>query len=99
MAERLRQGWALGSSRDDAHRRHPALVAWDALPEEQREKDRQVVCSLPSMLADAGLDIARTEPEAPQPADARPTGHGPTGPRNTSPPHLPAEIASAGAAL
>ena len=68
MAERLRQGWLLGPHRDEAQRRHPALVPWSELPESQREKDRQVVRALPSMLADAGLAIARALPDQ-DPAD------------------------------
>lgn len=80
MAERLRHGWVLGEHRDDAQRTHPALMEWDVLPEDQREKDRQVVRSLPSMLADAGLAIARAEPEASERAD-----HDPAGPRPDQP--------------
>jgi len=33
------RGWRPGP-RDDAARTHPNLVGWDALPEEQRDKDR-----------------------------------------------------------
>ena len=62
-AERLRHGWTLGQVRDEARRRHPSLVPWADLPEPQREKDRQVVRGLPSMLADAGLAIVRAEPD------------------------------------
>lgn len=60
MAERLRAGWSPGRVRDDAARRHPALVPWPELPEEERDKDRRVVLDLPAMLADAGLTIVRT---------------------------------------
>ena len=63
MAERLRHGWTLGQVRDEARRRHPSLVPWADLPEPQREKDRQVVRGLPSMLADGGLAIVRAEPD------------------------------------
>jgi hypothetical protein len=82
MAERLRHGWALGPVRDEARRLHPALVSWSELPEAQREKDRQVVRGLPSMLADAGLAIVRAEPEEKQflrSGTATGTGGGPSG--------------------
>lgn len=73
-AERLRAGWVCGAVRDDAARRHPALVPWSALPEAEREKDRRVVLDLAPMLADAGLTIVRTaggEPGSGYGADGR----------------------------
>lgn len=91
-AERLRRGWRLGPLRDEARQVHPALLAWADLPEPQREKDRQVVRGLPSMLADAGLAIARAEPEETEPAGSPPSGDGPPapGPALTQPrPHTP----------
>lgn len=64
-AERQRQGWQWGRERDNAVRLHPGLVPWQQLPESEREKDRQVVRSLPELLADAGLAIVRMEASSP----------------------------------
>jgi RyR domain len=59
--QRRTTGWARGAVRDDAGKRHPDLVAWSQLSEEVREKDRDVVRNLPTMLATVGLHIARRE--------------------------------------
>jgi hypothetical protein len=58
MHERLAAGWARGP-RDDAARTHPSLVPWDELDEPEKEKDREVVRTIPELLASAGLTIAR----------------------------------------
>jgi voltage-gated potassium channel Kch len=57
--ERLGQGWVYDSQRDDTKKRHPDLVPWARLPEEDREKDRQVIRAIPGILADVGLGIVR----------------------------------------
>ncbi|MGH6657181.1 MAG: RyR domain-containing protein [Actinocrinis sp.] len=62
LAERRTRGWTLGRTRDEAAKKHPAMVGWDALPEDERDKDRDAVRQLPAMLADAGLSIIRVEP-------------------------------------
>lgn len=61
-AERRGHGWAWGPRHDEAARRHPDLVPWRLLPEQEKDKDRQAVRSIPAMLADAGLAIIRSEP-------------------------------------
>lgn len=40
--QRLRDGWVWGPARDDAAKRHPSLVDYDALSEGEKEYDRQV---------------------------------------------------------
>jgi hypothetical protein len=59
FAEREHSGWRHGRVRDEARKLHPSLVPWDLLPEEQREKARQVVQALPGLLTDLGLGIVR----------------------------------------
>jgi hypothetical protein len=73
MAERLRTGWSYGAVRDEAAKRHPTMVPWDELTDEQKEKDRQAVRGFPAMLADAGLVIVRVEAAD---GEAPPTGRG-----------------------
>ena len=41
---------------------HPSLVPWGELSEAEREKDRDVARLLPTLLARAGLQVARLEP-------------------------------------
>lgn len=38
--QRRSEGWSYGPSRDDAGKRHPCLVAYDELPESEKEYDR-----------------------------------------------------------
>ncbi|CAJ65310.1 MULTISPECIES: NAD-binding protein [Frankia] len=60
--EREAKGFALGPTHQDgADRRHPAMVDWSALSEIDRDRDRDVIRSLPAILAHAGLRIVRLE--------------------------------------
>ena len=59
MGERARRGWKYGPDRDDATLTHPDMVPWQELTEAARDKDREAVSALPSILGDAGLDIVR----------------------------------------
>jgi len=56
--ERRANKWQLGP-RDDQKKLHPSLVDWADLPEPERQKDRDAVGDLPTVLADAGLQIVR----------------------------------------
>jgi hypothetical protein len=59
MAERRRQGWTYAKIRDNARKLHPLLVAWDQLPEREREKDRATVRALPGLVETAGFRVRR----------------------------------------
>jgi hypothetical protein len=52
-------GWRYGPIRDNEAKLHPDLRPWSELGEEERHKDRNVVLSLPAILADAGYRIVR----------------------------------------
>jgi ryanodine receptor 2 len=39
-ARRMAEGWSYGARRDDALKQHPCLVAYDELPETEKEYDR-----------------------------------------------------------
>lgn len=57
-AERLLAGWRLGPY--DAERwTSPYLVAWDDLPDDAREKDRNVVRRIPRLLSGVGEKVIR----------------------------------------
>jgi hypothetical protein len=61
VKERLRDGWALGPTKDIEKKISPALVPWKDLPDQEREKDRNSVWKLPALLAEAGFHILRKE--------------------------------------
>ena len=52
-------GWQRGTVKDAAKKEHPLLVPWSELTEEDRDKDRDAVRSLPRMLLRAGFEIER----------------------------------------
>ena len=54
-AERRLAWWSFGAIRDNALRRHPLLVPYEALEEDEKEKDRQTVRDIPEVLRRAGL--------------------------------------------
>ncbi len=63
--EREARGYALGPTQQNGpDRRHPAIVDWSALSETDRERDRDVIRSLPAILAHVGLRIVRLDDSA-----------------------------------
>jgi voltage-gated potassium channel Kch len=59
MRERIAQGWRHGGKRNNRRKIHPDLVDWTALPESERQKDRDAVLAIPGILRDAGYQILR----------------------------------------
>ena len=37
---RIQQGWTYGPERDDTHKKHPCLIPYELLPNEEKEYDR-----------------------------------------------------------
>jgi len=60
MAEKLQNGWVAGTPRDDDKKIHPDLVPWEVLPEQEKEKDRNSVRTIPYLLREAGFGIYPT---------------------------------------
>ncbi len=56
-----RAGWTYGAATDLQARVHADLVDWEALPEREKEKNRQVPRDLPQNLARAGLQVYRLD--------------------------------------
>lgn len=56
-ARRMAQGWRYGPQRDDAHKQHPCLVAYDQLPESEKEYDRQTALETLKALMGMGYHI------------------------------------------
>jgi hypothetical protein len=59
VADRIHRGWRYNKVRDDQRMLHPALVLYEALSESEREKDRNAVRALLSILSGQGLVIVR----------------------------------------
>jgi hypothetical protein len=55
VAQRAASGWTYGAVRDERIKRHPSMVRWEQLPEGERDKDRNAVRVIPTVLAAAGL--------------------------------------------
>lgn len=72
--ERLQAGWHWGKTKDLQRKLSPYLVAWDRLPGEAKQWDRDAVNQIPALLAAVHLKICRQRPPAPPPTagDTRP---------------------------
>jgi hypothetical protein len=51
IADRLDRGWRYAPMRDNARLLHPSMLDYDALPEMEREKDRNQVRTILGLLA------------------------------------------------
>jgi hypothetical protein len=56
--ERRAAGWTLGE-RDVEKKTSPYLGAWEEIPDEVREWDREAVRRIPALLASVGLEVRR----------------------------------------
>ena len=57
-------GWTkagLMAERDDIHKKHPCLVPYDELPEEEKEYDRNTAMNTIKMVKKLGFRIEREE--------------------------------------
>ena len=62
VGEQAAAGTRYGPTRDDAARLHPSMVDWAQLPEEEREKDREIARRIPEQLLAVGYGVIREEP-------------------------------------
>ena len=60
MTQMLREGWQYAPEKDKIKKLHDALLPWDKLPEEQKEKDRALIRGIPKILAKAGYAIVKS---------------------------------------
>lgn len=56
-ANRMAQGWAYGPVRDDGQKRHPDLVPYENLTEEEKDYDRQTALSAIKFILAKGYQI------------------------------------------
>jgi voltage-gated potassium channel Kch len=59
MQEKIHSGYQYGVARNNETREHPSMVPWEKLPEEEKEKDRNAVRTIPGILAKVDLQIVR----------------------------------------
>ena len=56
---RMEQGWTYGEQRDDAKKQHPCLVAYEELPEEEKDYDRNTAVGTLKLIRKLGFNIGR----------------------------------------
>jgi len=61
--ERREDGWREGPERDDKKKTNPDLVDWEVLEEEEKEKNRRYVRSIPGSLSRAGFQVEHSSQE------------------------------------
>ena len=58
---RMDEGWTYGKKRDDIHKKHPCLVPYDELPEEEKEYDRNTAMNTIKMVKKLGFRIEKED--------------------------------------
>lgn len=56
---RIEQGWSYGPERNDALKHHPCLVAYEDLPESEREYDRNTAIETLKLITKFGFTISK----------------------------------------
>ena len=56
---RKKQGWGYGKERSDEKKTHPCLVPYEALPEEEKEYDRNTSIGTLKLIMKLGFDISK----------------------------------------
>ena len=58
-AGRMKDGWAYGEERNDAEKKHPCLVPYEELSEEEKEYDRNTSIETIKLILKLGFKITR----------------------------------------
>ena len=58
---RIDEGWTYGEKRDDIHKKHPCLVPYDELPEEEKAYDRNTAMNTIKMVKKLGFRIEKED--------------------------------------
>lgn len=56
---RIEQGWTYGEKRDDANKKHPCLVPYDELPDDEKVYDRNTAVSTLKLIISMGFTISK----------------------------------------
>jgi hypothetical protein len=60
VKDKLNAGWKGAAKTDKGKKLHKALVPWADLPDEEKEKDREMVRGIPRILAKAGFAVEKS---------------------------------------
>lgn len=55
---RITQGWSYGPERNDAEKKHPCLLPYEQLPEEEKVYDRNTSVETLKFILKAGFEIS-----------------------------------------
>ena len=58
-AGRMKDGWTYGEERNDAEKKHPCLVPYEELSEEEKEYDRNTSIETIKLILKLGFKISR----------------------------------------
>ena len=58
-AGRMKDGWTYGEERNDAEKKHPCLVPYEDLPDEEKESDRNTSVETIKLILKLGFKITR----------------------------------------
>lgn len=56
---RLKEGWTFGPERNDALKKHPCLIPYEALPDSEKEYDRQTAMETLKLITKLGYKITK----------------------------------------
>lgn len=56
---RMAQGWTYGQQRDDQRKKHPCLIPYEQLSEEERDYDRNTCVSTLKLIMKLGFNITK----------------------------------------
>lgn len=56
---RIREGWTYGDVRDDEKKQHPCLIPYEALPESEKEFDRNTAMETLKLMIKLGYQIVK----------------------------------------
>lgn len=56
---RMDQGWTYGLTRDDARKKHPCLIPYEELPEEEKEYDRNTALGTLKFVIKQGFEVKK----------------------------------------
>jgi ryanodine receptor 2 len=59
--QRLDEGWRLGEQRDDLRKLHPCLVAYEKLPESEKDYDRSTAVETIKAIIALGYQINKVD--------------------------------------
>jgi ryanodine receptor 2 len=55
----MSQGWTYGKVRNDEQKKHPCLIPYEELPEEEKEYDRNTALETLKLITKSGFKICK----------------------------------------